>query len=348
MDDLSFTHLISEFLDNLKKDSPYEEICFTSRVRLMRNVFDYNFIGNLLPEEKEELANKIKEKLLTILDDSIFFHNSNFSYSQKELLSDIMIISRDEITKNEDYYMGFSSKTGIGIFINRKDHIRIWGMKNGLIIDDLFYTIKEIEEQLSSKFHFAFHDKLGYLSRFIEGCGTGVRFSVVLHIPSISLLRDKLEQLKRRVSIAGLSLTPFPYMGVDGSSNLFLLRNEFFLGHSDEEMLDRMYAIIKDIIDMEYENRYLIWKKMRSYIEDKIWRSYAILKYGRVLGYDEFLQRWSFLRLGIGMGIINDIDIIKMNNIFFMAMNNYLRLFYQEDIPLDNLRSAIVRTNLWE
>ncbi len=338
MDEIFYRNFIE--ISNYDKNFSYEDVCIYSNITIRRNLVQYKFVDSLNDEERENVSKEIKEALF-LFDKNIYFIDTMSFSEEQYLLAYIYSLLPKKI--EEPFYIGVQKNKNVFFHINNQDHLRFFIKERGLSFHSIFFNISEIECKLSQNLDFAFDKKIGYVAPQLLKSGIAMDFSVVMHLPAISMIEGKLDYLKKDMEEKGFLLTELPQHFFSEVSRLYILKNQIFFNISEEEMLFRMYNIVKEIIDIEYENRNFLWKKAKNSMEDKIYRAYGLLKYAKKMSYVEFLDNWTFLRMGIGMGIIKNNRISKIDRYLFNLTDAYLNLFYANNRKdIDEIRMSLI------
>jgi protein arginine kinase len=232
--------------------------------------------------------------------------------------------------------------------VNEEDHLRIQSLAAGHDPRGAFELALEFESEVGRYLEFDYDSDFGYLTACPTNAGTGMRASVLIHLPGLVLTRE-IDRLISRITSSGLVVRGFYGEGSDVLGNLFQVSNQQTLGVTEDEVLSEITRITKEIIDNEASARQTLIDEAADMIEDKIWRAYGILQHARVLTSDEVMNLLSAIRLGHAMGIIDFLDTALINGILLLSQPAHLQKYYDEQMDqnrLDFVRAQMVREKL--
>lgn len=229
--------------------------------------------------------------------------------------------------------------------LNEEDHLRIQAIGSGLSLYDAYRMVDLFEQHLDEELEFVFDEQFGYVSSCPTNIGTGMRASVFLHLPGLVLTKE-VEKILRGAMQIGLAVRGIFGEGSDIKGNLFQISNQITLGQKEEETLEVIEKIARQLIDFEKKARDTLLERARVELEDKIFRAQAILKSARTISTDEVINLTSAVRLGVGLGFIKDIKLKTLNQILICSRPANLQLIYDKtmDIPeRDEKRAEYIR-----
>ncbi|KYH28783.1 MULTISPECIES: protein arginine kinase [Clostridium] len=294
-----------------------EDVVLSSRIRLARNLKNAPFPNKLNEEQGKDIVKNVEdafysspyteEKFKTIYlwqNDDV----TNQSYFERHLISERLISN-----KKEAAFIVDEDET-VSIMINEEDHLRLQAITGGLNLKEAFNYINKLDDLLEERLEYAFNEKLGYLTSCPTNLGTGLRASVMLHLPALTA-NNEIVGLLNALTQVGMTIRGLYGEGSRGEGNLYQISNQTTLGLSEEEILTNLAGVINQVINRENLARERILSKNRYEIEDKIFRSVGILKSAVMLSSKECLNLLSNVRLGVEMGIIKDIDKNTLNKL---------------------------------
>ena len=280
-----------------------EDVVVSSRVRLARNYADIPFSA----KETAVTAKQCEERTLsafTTKDNDLpftLYKMSELEDVDKYYLAEKHLISYDLIRKPDTGSAYIRSDHQVSIMINEEDHLRIQAISPGERLSASADSAYEAEDVLQSHVHFAFDTKLGYLTTCPTNVGTGMRASLMLHLPLLTSGKQ-MGSVNQTVVKLGLTIRGIHGEGSEALGNLYQISNQATLGRTETEILDSVISVGDKLIDMERDLRFKADTANNAQLEDMIFRSYGLLKYARRMSQKEFLSHWSNLRLGISMG----------------------------------------------
>jgi protein arginine kinase len=235
----------------------------------------------------------------------------------------------------------------ISILINHEDHLRIQCVYPGANILKAYNEVIALERQFEKDINFAFDNELGYLTTNPANLGTGLKIAITAHLPALSInpgIADFIKNLTR----VGCSISGYFGGNTDIIGNLFKIFSRKALGKSEEEIVEEMQAICLNIIDEERNIRNDLLVNDLLGVKDNVYRSYGLLKYAKILSYEESLELLSILRLGLDLKIISEVRDFDFFEIINIVSDSHIILNYEinEDITddkLDAIRADLIR-----
>jgi protein arginine kinase len=302
----------------IESKGPEGDIILSSRIRLARNIKEYHFPHAMNKEEPDKIIDLCSSAIMG----SSMGATSNFKLVKLRDLSPVdrlsmverHLISPGLLDNYERAAVLLNSDSTISIMINEEDHIRLQVIYPGLQLKEAYDLANKVDDLIEEKVDYAFDQKLGYLTACPTNIGTGIRASVMIHLPALSMT-GSINGVLNAVAQVGLTIRGIYGEGSNAQGNVFQVSNQVTLGLSEEEIISNLAAVTKQIIDMEKSAREGLLKANRIQLEDNSWRSLAILRNARVLTSSECLNLISNVRLGIELGIINDMDSIVLNEL---------------------------------
>lgn len=292
-----------------------EDVVISSRVRLARNLKKYPFPSHLNSDEKKEVNELVKDAII----DGKSWISKQFDYIDMGALSDIEAVELAEQRLISPEFAGSRNGRGllltkdktISIMLNEEDHIRIQAIKDGLSLTECYSLAENIDKLLDNDLEFAFDDSLGFLTECPTNLGTGLRASVMLHLPALNELKQ-ISKLSNAVSKLGLAIRGSYGEGSEAQCAFYQLSNQVTLGISEQTAVDNLNNIARQIIDQERSARKELIK-IPGY-EDRIYRSYGIMLKARMLNSGEFMEMASLVRVGSAEGLI-DVDLNEISSL---------------------------------
>ena len=328
-------------------DVNFNSIVISTRIRLARNFKKYPFVSRMSADQAKEIVSTVSESIINANES---FKNDFEFYGTPELkikggtLLEKHLVSPELLKDNREHAAVISKSEDISVMINEEDHIRIQVIKSGYNLDEAYKTANLIDDLIEEKSEYAFTEKYGYTTSCPTNMGTGLRASVMLHLPAICLA-GKMNELISTVNRLGIAVRGIYGEGTEAKGHLFQFSNQITLGMSEDEILRKLKNIIEQIARQEVDIRY---KLKSDKLTDKICRSYGILKNSYLISYNEFMDLWSNVLLGHDMNIIsvNRDELIGL--ISKCAPYNLLSDSKQnlDAEKRDKLRSEILRNTL--
>lgn len=303
---------MARWLDGVGKES---DVVVSTRVRVARNLSKYKFPEYMTIDESNNLTEDISG--IVSGDDSLKYKFTKLDTltptQQKTYVEDHLI--SPSILENEDIASFFLSEDEKAtIMINEEDHLRIQTLLPGLDLERAWEISSSIDDKLEEKLKYAYDPELGYLTACPTNVGTGLRASVMLHLPCLSLT-EKLGSVVESLRKVGLTVRGLYGEGSEALGFLYQISNQVTLGESEEEIINKLNKVVYQIINREKETRAYLLEKRQVEMENRIYRSLGILKYSRILASREAMGHLSNIRMGETMGILDlgeSLDIINL------------------------------------
>lgn len=299
---------------------PELDIAVSSRVRLARNFADIPFSAKMTPKHQTTLMKRMQGIISDYTNHGklMFADMSSMHPVDRVSLMERHLISPDlaESTGNSGAFI--NENENVSIMVNEEDHIRIQAIFSGIMLEKAYKVCDEIDSIIADKADYAFDDKYGYLTSCPTNIGSGMRASVMLHLPAL-VMTGYLKSILESCTKLGVAVRGIYGENSDAVGDMFQVSNQITLGRKDDETIAAIDAICKQIIDREKALRFQLYKQNLNKFEDRIFRSYGLLENARVLSSQECFKLLSDVRLGVSMGIIKDIGILTLNEILTLS-----------------------------
>lgn len=325
-------------------------VVISSRVRLARNVAGCQFPGSADAATRERIVNyfdstRARSKLLS---EGLYYKASDLSKLDQDFLVERHLISPGFLDGESSKALYIDPQERLSIMINEEDHLRIQALSPGLDPEGAYKLATTYDAEISSHLEYAYDHDFGYLTACPTNVGTGMRASVLIHLPGLVLTRE-IDKVISHITRSGLVVRGFYGEGSDVLGNLFQLSNQTTLGVTEEETLRQINRVTDEIIEDEAGARQRLVTEAADMIEDKIWRAYGILKHARVLTSEEVMNLLSAVRLGHAMKIIDFLDVALVNEILLLSQPSHLQKYYGREMDAtrrDFVRAQMVREKL--
>ncbi len=318
----------------------------STRVRLARNLLNVPFPSRLSLIKLKEINNKIADAVEACDFDVKLRRVDMETIGEYEVYSMVErhIISPKFAENKEGRILFVSDDEHLSIMIGEEDHLRIQVINPGLCLKETYSLCDKIDNILSKKLKFAFDERLGFLTECPTNLGTGMRASVMLHVPILKS-SGELKSIAETVSKLGLTFRGFYGEGSNSKAGVYQLSNQVTLGISESDALDNLESIANQIIEKETKLSLEIDKNL---LEDSVYRSFGILKYARKISTDEMMQHISMLMMGERTSVINLPDSVVLINLFIITQPAMIKRVYGDKTPeeRDKIRAEILRKAL--
>jgi protein arginine kinase len=330
-------------MSNLKNN----DIAITSRIRLARNLKNYKFPVNMTNAESSCVIQEINNAVSKHYKDYKLTYMKELSDVKKNSLIENHIISPALANKRDVGAFLLSPDQKTAVMINEEDHIRIQTIEDGLSLKECWKLSNEVDDIIEENVEYAFDRELGYITACPTNLGTGMRASVMLHLPALSIT-NQIDKLLYGVSQLGVAVRGVYGEGTSSIGHLYQISNQGTLGVSEEILIDKITQIVMQIIDKEKNTREHLLKNNYDELEDDFYRAYGLLTNARKISVDEAMKLLSLIKLGSEMGIT---PMVKGKNIYQLmiwSQPNNISTIEAELSPKerDKKRAEIIRREL--
>ena len=345
-------NLLNRPVTFLNESAPDTQIAISTRIRLARNLAEHRFPSTATDEELTAICDTVtaaaKKTTPFSKRNAMCFTPSELDEIDRSILLERRLASPEFFTALSGRRILVCPQEACSLMINEEDHLRLQVIRPGLQLHKTWQEINKLDDQLGTELDFAFDDQFGFLTSCPTNVGTGLRASVMLHLPALVLTGQMEPTLK------GLSKLRIEVRGVygelsDKSGNLFQISNQVTLGESESRIIDALELIVKQIIDCELRTRKKLLQSDYNPLLDQIGRAYGRLRYCYTLSEKEALDSLSGLRLGVDLGLFKDVNIAMVNEMFTGIMCGHLQKRYGKKLTqseCDIFRAVFCREKL--
>jgi protein arginine kinase len=310
----------------LRGSGPESDIVISSRIRLARNLADFPFISRATPSDRLEIERTLRERVrgaepehdLTYLD------VAKLETLDRQFLVERQLISRELAEAQGARGVAIDSQERASLMINEEDHLRIQVMQSGLDLTAAWERINRIDDYLEGRVNYAYHERLGYLTACPTNVGTGMRVSVMLHLPALVLTRqiDKLFRSLQKISLAVRGLYG---EGSQAMGDFYQISNQITLGRAEIDLVKQVGDVVPTIIDYERKAREFLINESRQNLHDRVSRAYGILRNAQTISSEETMHLLSSVRMGVNLGLIANLEIPTVNKLFIYTQPAHLQ-----------------------
>lgn len=319
------------------------DVVVSSRIRLARNIIEYPFETRCSKKENEEIVNKIKEVLpsigygLKILKLKDMDDITKMSLVEKRLVSPDFVMNKNDIGA-----IAINEEENICIMINEEDHLRLQVFAPGFEIEELLKLMVEIDTKFGKTLNYAYNDKYGYLTACPTNVGTGMRVSVMVHLPALTKTGN-IQKVLHIINNFGMNIRGIYGEGSKAAGDMYQISNKQTLGVSEEEIINNMKIIVEKIIEQERLARKYLAKHSIE-LEDKVYRSFGIISNCKKISSEEAREILSDVKLGTDLGIIKELDDLKVKKLYLYTKPANLQKYLGE--VKDNYERDIKRAEV--
>ena len=328
---------------------PDSNIVISSRIRLARNIAGYCFPQLLKIAEYAKLLNSVKKAVerSKILKSPQFIDLNSVQELDRIVLMERHLISYDHVVNERKKSVIFSRDESLSIMVNEEDHLRIQGIMPGVQLSECWKKIDKLDTELEKELTYAFSTEAGYLTACPTNTGTGLRASMMLHLPALVINKD-ITKILQRIAQLGLVVRGFYGEGVEIKTAFFQISNQISLSKTEEEIIQNIERITRQVSENELKARETLFKSNRARIEDNIWRADGILKSARSISFEEAITLLSSLRLGAETGIIK-MNIKTVNELLIITQPGHIQKLFNKPMneeERDIRRAELIRNKL--
>lgn len=328
---MSLDRFIDDALsDWMSEEGPESDIVMSSRIRLARNLKHIAFPTLATNEHNTKVIDHVKEVVdsdeLNTISDFEFIDLNELNDLEKRVLVEKHLISPSLANESRNGAVVLSNNEAVSIMVNEEDHLRIQCIFPGLQIKEAWDLANQIDDVFESHVDYAFDEKRGYLTSCPTNIGTGIRASVMLHLPAL-VLSQQINRILSAITQVGLAVRGMYGEGSEATGNLFQISNQITLGQTEDEIIDNLYQVVKQLVGHERNARQYLMKESQLRIMDRVQRSYGILSHAIVIDSKEAAQRLSDVRLGVDLGLIDNIPAKITNELVVMTQPGFLQQY---------------------
>ncbi len=325
-------------------------VVLSTRIRLARNVAGCKYPTSADSDTRKRIVNYFDSVVTRseLLGRGQYYKATDIEEMDRDFLVERHLISPAFLSGDISKTMLIGPAERLSIMVNEEDHLRIQALSSGLDPQSAFDLAMKYETEIGHYLEYDYDKDFGYLTACPTNAGTGMRASVLIHLPGLVLTRD-IDKVISRITRSGLIVRGFYGEGSDVLGNLFQVSNQNTLGLSESDILGQISRVTREIIEDEAKARQRLMDEAADMIEDKIWRAYGILKNARVLSSEEVMNLLSAVRLGHAMKVIDFLDISLVNEILLLSQPAHLQKYYgaeMEPTRRDFVRAQMVREKL--
>lgn len=350
---MSLEKFISQAVSSwMSDDGPDSDIVLSSRIRFARNLDEFNFPTLFTNGEAEAVIDTITERVnnsqIPIVEHLEMIKMDEIPQLQKRVLVEKHLISPNLAENGIHGACLLSENEEISIMINEEDHLRIQCLFPGFQLTEALKAANEIDDWLEEHLNYAFDEKFGYLTSCPTNAGTGLRASVMMHLPGL-VMTQQMNRIVPAINQLGLVVRGIYGEGSEALGNIFQVSNQITLGKSEEDIVEDLKSVVSQIISQERSAREALAKTSNIELEDRVFRSYGILANSRIIETKEAARCLSDLRLGIDMGYIKNISKSILNELMILTQPGFLQQYAGGPLrpnERDIRRAALIRERL--
>ncbi|MFD1038201.1 protein arginine kinase [Virgibacillus byunsanensis] len=350
---MTLQHFMNEAISPwMREEGPDSDIVLSSRIRLARNFSQVSFPILANQEDLEEIHQFFQKEY----NDKSFQDNKSFGFVairdltpiEKRVLVEKHLISPHLADQAQAAAALISENEKISVMINEEDHIRIQLYFPGFQLNKALKKSFEFDDFLEEKVNYAFDETRGYLTSCPTNVGTGMRASVMMHLPAL-VLTQQINRMIPAINQLGLVVRGIYGEGSEAVGNIFQISNQITLGRSEQDIVEDLQSVVQQLIEHERNARNRLVEQSNTRLEDRIYRSYGILEYSRIIESKEAAKCLSDVRLGIDLGIIENVQRNILNELMVLTQPGFLQQYAKKTLTAnerDILRASLIRERI--
>jgi protein arginine kinase len=334
----------------LKGTGPESDIVICSRIRLARNLADFPFISRASKTDKGEIVSHVRDSITESGSRLSYFDVEKMPELDRQFLVERHLISRELKEGEGPRGVALNDTESASVMINEEDHMRIQVMRSGFDLSGAWEQINDLDDRLEENLDLAFSQELGYLSACPTNVGTGIRVGVMLHLPALGQT-NHLDKFFRALQKINLSVRGLHGEGTQPYGDFYQISNQQTLGKSETELIQSLSDVIPQLIEYERKARQTLLNERRQVLQDQVSRAYGVLKTAHTISSEETMLLLSSVRMGINLGLIDDMTISQVNELFINTQPAHLQKIHGQALAVDErnvLRATFLRKKIME
>lgn len=314
---------------------PESDVVISSRVRLARNLAGFNFVSRASKAERLQVMELAQQRIMSgsLASAVMWVSMADLPAVDRSVLVERHLISKQHAKGDEPRAVAISNPDErLSIMVNEEDHLRIQVIRAGLGLSDAFAQIDEVDDRLESQMDYAYSPRFGYLTACPTNVGTGIRVSVMLHLPALKMTGE-IEKVRRAAKGMSLAVRGFYGEGSDAVGDFYQLSNQTTLGKTERGVLQEFeQSIVPKVVEYERAARRSLAEKRRAIFEDSVFRALGTLRHARLLKADEATTLLGLVRLGVATGVVEGVDLRTVNQLLLMTQPAHLQKGARKDL----------------
>jgi protein arginine kinase len=345
-----FAELFATTSPWLLGEGPHAEMVLSTRIRLARNLRDVPFTHRAREEQLQGVLASVTSaaQAAPSLRDGLLLRMSECSAIERQVLVERHLVSHELGDGARPRGILVAPDQRLSLMINEEDHLRLQALTPGFQLAEAWSLADRCDDELDPALEFAFSEEIGYLTSCPTNAGTGLRASVLIHLPALVLL-EEIQRVLKSVMQVGLNVRGLYGEHSEVMGNLFQISNQTTLGRSERDSIESLERVTRQIIETEERARERMLRDARVQIEDKVWRAYGTLRYCRSIHAREVINLCSAVRLGVAMGLPGLCALRTLNELLVLTQPAHLQRSHGGELtPAERniVRAGLVRERL--
>ena len=327
---LNFEELAGGCGEWLKGSGPESDIVISSRIRLARNLAEFPFIARATMADRIEIEKILHARIAasnesnSLASELLYVDVSDLEEIDRTFLVERQLISRELAENDGARAVAIDAREQFSVMINEEDHLRIQVMHSGLDLDAAWKQIDALDDLIEEQVTYAYNESLGYLTACPTNVGTGIRVSVMLHLPALVITRQ-IDKVFRSLQKINLAVRGLYGEGSQAMGDFYQVSNQITLGLSETELIKKVADVVPVLIDYERQAREFLVRESQETLHDRVSRAYGILRNAQTISSEETLHLLSSVRMGVNLGLIADVEIPTVNKLFVHTQPAHLQ-----------------------
>lgn len=309
----------------LRGVGPESDIVISTRIRLARNMAHFAFIRCCPNSDRAAIEQAMRQRVLQRpkFKHLVYLDVAQLSAVDRQFLVERQLISRELAETEGPRGVAIDPDERYSIMVNEEDHFRVQVMHSGLALEETWAQIDEIDDEIEAAVSYAFHERLGYLTACPTNVGSGMRVSVMLHLPALVMTRQ-IDKVFRSLQKINLVVRGLYGEGSQAMGDFYQISNQITLGRTEQELIEQVGEVVPAIIDYERRAREFLVKESPNDLNDRVSRAHGILSTAQTISSEETMHLLSSVRMGVNLGLL-DLDISTLNKLFIHTQPAHLQ-----------------------
>jgi protein arginine kinase len=327
---MTFEDLVGSSGEWLRGSGPESDIVISSRIRLARNLADFPFISRATDADRARIEEILHGRIVSLQQankvpaDTLYLNVSELDEVDRQFLVERQLISREHAESEGARAVVIDHAERFSVMINEEDHLRIQVMHSGLDLHSAWEQIDQIDDLIEEQVTYAFNERLGYLTACPTNVGTGLRVSVMLHLPAL-VITHQIEKVFKSLQKINLAVRGLYGEGSQATGDFYQISNQVTLGQTEEELAKKVADVVPVLIDYERQARDFLIRESQETLHDRVSRAFGILRTAQTITSEETLHLLSSVRMGINLGLIGDLEIPTINKLLIHTQPAHLQ-----------------------
>ena len=331
-------------------EGPHAEMVLSSRIRLARNLREVPFTHRARTEQLEGVLTSVTQAAQDSprFRDGLLLRMDACAPIERQVLVERHLVSHELGDASRPRGIVVAPDPRLSLMVNEEDHLRLQALTSGFQLAEAWSLADSADDELGVSLEFAFSDEIGYLTSCPTNAGTGLRASVLIHLPALVLL-EEIQRVLKSIMQVGLNVRGLYGEHSEVMGNLFQISNQTTLGRTEQDSIESLDRVTRQIIETEERARERMLRDARTQIEDKVWRAYGTLRYCRSIHAREVINLCSAVRLGVAMGLTGLCPLRTLNELLVLTQPAHLQRSHGSELtPADRnvYRAELVRERL--